>query len=168
MNVYVCFYLIMFYMQWGLFVFVMFFLGGVGLFVFVGGVEIFGELEFVWQVVVVFLVGVGVLVFFLLFYVLNWWVVCVWVVRVVNFFLELRCGGFWKGVLMGMLVVVVVQIGSIGVGIFCFGLIELECNFFVFVLLLVLVVFYIVFLIVLLVGGLIGCVWCVISLQGGL
>ncbi|MCR1572648.1 hypothetical protein [Stenotrophomonas sp.] len=65
---------------------------------------------------------------------------------------------------MGTLVVVAVQIGSIGVGIFYPGLIEPERNFFVSVPPVALTALYTVFPIAPLVGGLIGRVWRATSL----
>ncbi|WP_313225434.1 hypothetical protein [Stenotrophomonas pavanii] len=65
---------------------------------------------------------------------------------------------------MGTLVVVAVQLASIGVGIFYPGLIESERNFFVSVPPLALAALYTVFPIAPLVGGLIGRAWRATSL----
>lgn len=159
MNAHVRSYSTASHMQWGLLAPATLFLGGAGLLAFAGGAEIAEELGFAWQALAAFAVGVGVLALLLLLYVLNWRAARVRAAKTVNPFLEPRRGGFWKGALMGTLVVVAVQIGSIGVGIFHPGLIESERNFFVSVPPLALAALYTVFPIAPLVGGLIGRMW---------
>jgi len=152
------------HMHWGLLAPATVLLGGAGLLAFAGGAEISGELGLAWQAVAAFSAGVGVLALLLLLYVLNWRAARVRAARAVNPFLERRRGGFWKGALMGTLVVVAIQVGSIGVGIFYPGLIESERSFFVSVPPLALAALYTVFPVAPLVGGLIGRVWRATSL----
>jgi hypothetical protein len=146
-------------MQWGLLAPATVLLGGAGLLAFVGGAEISGELGFAWQAVAAFSAGVGMLALLLLLYVLNWRAARVRAARAANPFLKPRRGGFWKGALVGTLVVVAIQLGGIGVGIFYPGLIESERNFFVAVPPLALAALYTVFPVAPLLGGLIGRAW---------
>ncbi|HDS1300711.1 TPA: ABC transporter permease [Stenotrophomonas maltophilia] len=146
-------------MQWGLLAPATVLLGGAGLLAFAGGAEISEELGSAWQALAAFAAGVGLLALLLLLYVLNWRAARVRAARAANPFLKPRRGGFWKGAMMGALVVVAIQLASIGVGIFYPGLVESERNFFVSVPPLALAALYTVFPIAPLVGGLIGRVW---------
>ncbi len=152
------------HMQWGLLAPATLLLGGAGLLAFAGGAEIAEELGLTWQAVAALSAGVGVLALLLLLYMLNWRAARVRAARAANPFLEPRRGGFGKGALMGTLVVVVVQLASIGVGILYPGLIESERSFFVSVPPLALAALYTVFPVAPLVGGLIGRVWRATSL----
>ena len=147
------------HMKWGLLAPATVILGGAGV-VFIGGAQEAAQNGAPpWGVALFLVGGLAIWGFLALLYVLNWRAARVRAAMARNAFITPRKGGFWKGALIGTLLVVALQVVSVLIGLFYPGLDEGERNFFLVVPTFYLTALYTVFPIVPLVCGWLGRVW---------
>ncbi len=147
------------HMKWGLLAPATVILGGAGV-VFIGGAQEAAQNGAPpWGVALFLVGGLAIWGFLALLYVLNWRAARVRAAMARNTFITPRKGGFWKGALIGTLLVVALQVASVLIGLFYPGLNEDERNFFIGVPPVFLTALYTVFPIAPLLGGLLGKMW---------
>lgn len=147
------------HMRWGLLAPATVILGGAGV-IFLGAAQEAAQNGAApWAVALSLAGAVGIWGFLALLYVLNWRAARVRAAMARNAFITPRKGGFWKGALIGTLLVVALQVVSVLIGLFYPGLDEGERNFFLVVPTFYLTALYTVFPIVPLVCGWLGRVW---------